>query len=91
MKKAATAGESAGSAKLLTSGDEGIKNDLCSVEEVSKLSLPDRQELGLGDAHTVLKTENGLLRQRAVTHLHRKASKQHIKGKTVSPMMTRTC
>lgn len=56
---------------MTTSRDEGIENDLCPVEEVSKLSLPDGQELRLGDTHTVLKSENGLLRQRAVAHLHR--------------------
>lgn len=57
MKKTtANVEESAGRVKMITSRDEGVENDLCSVEEVSKLSLPDRQELWLGDTHTVLKT-----------------------------------
>lgn len=57
------------SKKRLTSRDEGIENNLCSVKEISKLSLPDWQELWLSDTHTVLKTQNSLFRERAVTHL----------------------
>lgn len=53
----------------LTSRDEGVKDNLRSVKEISKLSLPDGQKLRLRDAHAVFKSEHGLFRQRAVTHL----------------------
>lgn len=55
---------------MFTSRDEGIKDDLRSVEEISKLSFPDGKKLRLCDAHTVLKSKHRLLRQRAVTHLN---------------------
>lgn len=58
--------------EAITCRDEGIKDDLRPVEEVSELSLPDGQQPGLADAHPVLKAQNGLLRQRAVAHLHRR-------------------
>lgn len=57
---------------MFTSRDEGIENDLCPVEEIAKLGLPDGQEVWLSDAHAVLKTQNSLLGQRAVAHLNRK-------------------
>ena len=62
----------------LTSRDESVKDNLSSVEEVSKLSLPDWQELGLGNAHAVLKPQYSLLRQGAVTHLHSTHTHKHI-------------
>lgn len=46
---------------ISTSRDEGVKDDLGPVEEVSKLGLPDGQQLGLGDAHAVLKAQHCLL------------------------------
>lgn len=70
------------SKKPFTSRDEGIENNLCSIKEISKLSLPDGQELWLSDAHTVLKAQNSLFRERAVTHLEGGIEARHIKGKT---------
>ena len=56
--------------QTFTSREEGIKDDLRSVEEIPKLSLPDGKQLRLCDTHAIFKSENRLLRQRAVTHLN---------------------
>ena len=56
--------------QTFTSREEGIKDDLRSVKEIPKLSLPDGKQLRLCDTHSIFKSENSLLRQRAVTHLN---------------------
>lgn len=76
---------------MITSGDEGVENDLRSVEEVSELSLPDGQQLGLGDAHPVLKGQHGLLRQRAVTHLQEGRDARPMKGEKLPLRVERMC
>lgn len=67
--------ETTESKKPFTSRDEGIENNLGSVKEISKLSLPDWQELWLSDTHPVLKAQNSLFRERAVAHLKMEVKK----------------
>lgn len=65
------------SAEGFTSGDEGVEDDLSSVEEISELSLPDGKQLGLCDAHAIFESQHRLLRQRAVAHLNAHSTPQH--------------
>ena len=45
------------------------QNDLCPIEEVSKLRLPDDQVLGVLHGHPVLEGEDCLLGEDAVGNL----------------------
>ena len=49
--------------------DEGVDDDLCTIEEVSKLSLPDSQVTRTLNTETILKPKHCLFTQRTVGHL----------------------
>ncbi len=53
----------------LSTGDVGVNHCLSCVEEVSELSLPDDECVGVVDADSVLKAQHPLLRQHTVGHL----------------------
>lgn len=58
-----------------TSGDECVEDDLGAIEEITKLSLPEGQQLRALDAHAVLESQDGLFGQWAVADLvHRKGT-----------------
>lgn len=40
---------------VFTSRQKSVKNDLGAVEEISKLSFPNRQKFRLCDAHPIFK------------------------------------
>ena len=58
---------------LLTfsASDESINDNLCTVEEVTKLCLPDRQNAWILNANAILKAKNCLLRQWTVGNLQK--------------------
>ena len=45
----------------LASSDKCVNNNLGSVEEITKLRLPDAEELGIVHTHPVLKSQHGFL------------------------------
>src|SRR5262245_33443007 len=50
----------------LRARDELIDHDLGAVHEVTELGLPDRELMGIGEAHAELEAEDGVLREHAV-------------------------
>ena len=49
--------------------DESVDDDLCTIEEVSKLGLPDGQVVRTLHAETILKTKHRLFTQGTVSNL----------------------
>ena len=52
-----------------STGDEGIDDDLCTIEEVSKLSLPDGQVARALNTEPILKAKHSLFTQGTVGNL----------------------
>ena len=52
-----------------TAADVGVNYDLRSIEEVSKLRLPDGQNLRRLQTDSILKAQHRLFRQNTVSHL----------------------
>ena len=55
--------------RTFTAADVGVNYDLRSIEEVSKLGLPDGQNLWRLQTDSILKAQHRLFWQNAVSHL----------------------
>lgn len=60
-----------------TSRDECVKDDLGSIEEITKLSFPEGQQLWALNAHSIFKPQDSLFWQRAVANLRARKRIRH--------------